>query len=106
MDQDRDLYPVGRIEPHKQPRHIGHQVASRKYNCAAMSALDAPAATATAMSRSRSLNPANPRNSRDHHHHRQHFTIRLDRPAYTPVRRQADLPNDTTVPWWGNRALR
>lgn len=33
-------------------------------------------------------------------------TVRLDRRAYSPVLRQADLPNDSTVPWWGNRTLR
>ena len=33
------------------------------------------------------------------------ITVRLDRRAYTPVLRQADLP-DTPVPWWGNRTLR
>jgi transposase len=33
-------------------------------------------------------------------------TVRLDRRAYTPVLRQADLPNDTRVPWWENRNLR
>ena len=33
-------------------------------------------------------------------------TVRLDRRAYAPVLRTADLPNDTTVPWWGNRTLR
>jgi transposase len=32
-------------------------------------------------------------------------TVRLDRRAYSPVLRQADLP-DTPVPWWGNRTLR
>jgi transposase len=32
-------------------------------------------------------------------------TVRLDRRAYTPVLRQADLP-DTPIPWWGNRTLR
>jgi transposase len=32
-------------------------------------------------------------------------TIRLDRRAYSPVLRQAELPTDTTVPWWGNRTL-
>jgi len=31
------------------------------------------------------------------------ITVRLDRRAYSPVLRQADLPA-TTVPWWGNRA--
>lgn len=34
------------------------------------------------------------------------ITVRLDRRAYSPVLRTADLPNDTTVPWWGNRTLR
>jgi hypothetical protein len=32
-------------------------------------------------------------------------TVRLDRRAYSPVLRQADLPADTPVPWWGNRTL-
>ena len=34
------------------------------------------------------------------------ITIRLERRAYSPVLRQADLPTNTTVPWWGNRTLR
>jgi transposase len=34
------------------------------------------------------------------------ITVRLDRRAYAPVLRQADLPNNTPVPWWGNRTLR
>jgi transposase len=34
------------------------------------------------------------------------ITVRLDRRAYAPVLRTAALPNDTTVPWWGNRTLR
>jgi hypothetical protein len=34
------------------------------------------------------------------------ITVALDRRAYSPVLRQADLPHDTTVPWWGNRTLR
>jgi hypothetical protein len=34
------------------------------------------------------------------------ITVRLDRRAYSPVLRQADLPQDTPVPWWGNRTLR
>ena len=34
------------------------------------------------------------------------ITVHLDRRAYTPVLRKADLPHDTRVPWWGNRALR
>jgi hypothetical protein len=33
------------------------------------------------------------------------ITVRLDRRAYSPVLRQAELP-DTPVPWWGNRTLR
>ena len=33
-------------------------------------------------------------------------TVRLDRRAYSPVLRTADLPDDPTVPWWGNRTLR
>lgn len=32
-------------------------------------------------------------------------TVHLDRRAYAPVLRQADLP-DTAVPWWGGRTLR
>ncbi len=34
------------------------------------------------------------------------ITVRLDRRAYTPVLRQAELPDATPVPWWGNRTLR
>ena len=33
------------------------------------------------------------------------ITVRLDRRAYSPVLRSADLP-DTTVPWWNGRQLR
>ena len=33
-------------------------------------------------------------------------TVRLDRRAYTPVLRQAALPTETPVPWWGGRTLR
>jgi transposase len=36
----------------------------------------------------------------------QQITVRLERRAYAPVLRQADLPGATTVPWWGNRTLR
>jgi len=36
----------------------------------------------------------------------QQITVRLERRAYTPVLRQADLPSATTVPWWGNQTLR
>ena len=32
------------------------------------------------------------------------ITVRLDRRAYSPVLRSADLP-DTTVPWWGDHRL-
>ena len=32
------------------------------------------------------------------------ITVRLDRRAYSPVLRSADVP-DTTVPWWGGRRL-
>jgi hypothetical protein len=35
----------------------------------------------------------------------QVITIRLERRAYAPVLRQADLP-PTAIPWWGNRTLR
>jgi hypothetical protein len=34
------------------------------------------------------------------------ITVRLERRAYAPVLRQADLPPTTTIPWWGNRTLR
>jgi hypothetical protein len=34
------------------------------------------------------------------------ITVHLDRRAYAPVLRQADLPTNTPVPWWGNRTLR
>jgi hypothetical protein len=33
------------------------------------------------------------------------IVVRLDRRAYSPVLRQADLPT-ITVPWWGDRQLR
>ncbi|MCA1703695.1 MAG: hypothetical protein LC808_10720 [Actinobacteria bacterium] len=33
------------------------------------------------------------------------ITIRIDRRAYSPILRQADLPADTTVPWWHDRRL-
>lgn len=33
-------------------------------------------------------------------------TVRLERRAYSPVLRQANLPAETAVPWWGGRALR
>jgi len=34
------------------------------------------------------------------------ITVKIKRRAYSPVLRGADLPTDTTVPWWGNRRLR
>jgi transposase len=33
-------------------------------------------------------------------------TVRLERRAYSPVLRQATLPADTPIPWWGNKKLR
>jgi len=33
------------------------------------------------------------------------ITVRLDRRAYTPVLRKAELPAATPVPWWDNRTL-
>lgn len=36
----------------------------------------------------------------------QAVTIQLDHRAYAPVLRQADLPAETPIPWWGNRVLR
>ena len=32
--------------------------------------------------------------------------IRLNRRTYSPVLRQATLPETITVPWWGGRTLR
>jgi hypothetical protein len=32
-------------------------------------------------------------------------TVQISRRAYSPVLRQAQLPADTTIPWWGNRRL-
>ena len=32
------------------------------------------------------------------------ITVHLNRRTYSPVLRQADLP-DTTIPWWGNRTI-
>jgi len=37
--------------------------------------------------------------------HGDTITVRINRRAYSPVLRHADLPTDTTVPWWGNRRL-
>ncbi len=32
--------------------------------------------------------------------------VKIDRRAYSPVLRSADLPAATTVPWWAGRRLR
>ena len=34
------------------------------------------------------------------------ITVKINRRAYSPVLRGADLPADTTVPWWDGRQLR
>ena len=34
------------------------------------------------------------------------IVVRLDRRTYSPVLRQADLPETITVPWWDGRTLR
>src|SRR6266498_7191 len=34
------------------------------------------------------------------------ITVRLERRAYAPVLRKANLPAQTTIPWWDNRTLR
>jgi hypothetical protein len=39
-------------------------------------------------------------------HHGDRLVVRLDRRTYSPVLRQADIPQDTPVPWWGGRRLR
>jgi hypothetical protein len=33
------------------------------------------------------------------------ITVKINRRAYSPVLRHADLPADTAVPWWGGRQL-
>jgi hypothetical protein len=35
-----------------------------------------------------------------------HLVVRLDRRTYSPVLRQADIPQVVAVPWWGGRQLR
>jgi hypothetical protein len=40
------------------------------------------------------------------HTDRDTITVRLERRAYSPALRQARLPADTPVPWWGGRTLR
>jgi len=37
---------------------------------------------------------------------RDTITVHIERRAYSPVLRQADIPAETTVPWWGGRRLR
>ena len=39
-------------------------------------------------------------------HHRDQITIRLSRRTYSPILRQASLPETITVPWWDGRTLR
>ena len=34
------------------------------------------------------------------------ITVRLERRAFSPVLRKAELPADTRVPWWGGRTIR
>ena len=34
------------------------------------------------------------------------ITVKINRRAYSPVLREADLPADTAVPWWDGRLLR
>ena len=38
--------------------------------------------------------------------HRDQITIRINRRTYSPVLRQASLPETITVPWWEGRTLR
>jgi hypothetical protein len=38
--------------------------------------------------------------------HGDQITVRLSRRTYSPVLRQASLPETITVPWWGSRTLR
>jgi Transposase DDE domain group 1 len=37
---------------------------------------------------------------------RTEIVVRLNRRTYSPILRQASLPETITVPWWGNRTLR
>jgi hypothetical protein len=39
-------------------------------------------------------------------HDRGQTTVRLARRTYSPILRQASLPDTITVPWWGGRILR
>ena len=38
-------------------------------------------------------------------HRHNHIVVRLDRPAYSPVLRQPDLPPTVTIPWLNGRTL-
>ncbi len=38
--------------------------------------------------------------------HGSEITVRLNRRTYSPILRQASLPETITVPWWGGRTLR
>jgi hypothetical protein len=38
------------------------------------------------------------------HNHRDHIVVPLNRHAYSPVLRAANLP-PTPIPWWGGRTL-
>src|SRR5207244_11850056 len=38
--------------------------------------------------------------------HGDQITVQLNRRTYSPVLRQATLPQTITVPWWGGRTLR
>jgi hypothetical protein len=40
------------------------------------------------------------------HNHGHTLTVRLDRRTYSPVLRQADLPQTLTIPWLDGRTLR
>jgi hypothetical protein len=38
--------------------------------------------------------------------HRDQITVRINRRTYSPVLRQASLPETIAVPWWEGRTLR
>ena len=38
--------------------------------------------------------------------HGNQITIRVNRRTYSPILRQANLPQQVTVPWWQGRTLR
>ena len=88
-------------QPQRRPRH--HALRARPSPASPRSA---PACPATPPSPPTSCNAASSKPPAQIITTADTITVRLDRRAYTPVLRQADLPNDTTVPWWGNRTLR